>query len=765
MKKSLEQFDWGDTDKEYIDLFTNENLILHTYEQHCPVKTGDVVFDIGANCGSFTYSILDKNPKHVYCIEPSNTLIHSLRNNIGDGPVTLINKAISDKICENRQIEENGVFIYHNNGDSYSTTTFKQIIKENNINKIDFLKFDCEGGEYFIFTKENYNFIKNNVTHFAGEWHINDHENSIERFIEFRNLYLQEYKELYVYDRTGTEITQDIFNDEFLYNFREYWKSSYLGQFIIYVTYNKNKLTNFPPVYYISLSDSIDRQQSFENQFILNGIENVKMIEAYDGRIEDYRYKPDIVNGLHFGSLDSGGIAVIISHLKAISEWYYNSDSDYGIFFEDDMSIDSVNDWNFTWDDFISILPENWKAIQLSLIKDNITQDDMKLNKRLWWNWSAGSYLIRRNYAKELIDYFYQNEKYYLKIKGDDNTIPCIEHCLFSLAFENVYTIPLFYENINFVSTFYQHFIQNTHKKNQIESSNYARYWWKIKGKELSLDSLKLFDSQNKTIKGIHLNDKLINFPPVNFISIEESEDRRKSLYQQFDKYGIKNITPHIYKKYNDNDHKIIEGPLVNYTGKGVVTSHLKAIKEWYENTNEPYAFFCEDDLSLDTVKYWNFTWDEFFNSLPKDWKIIQLCLIREDMFVFFNPEVKLRNRCWCDWSSCAYLISREHAKYLVENYYPDDYIHLEYKGTDKKIRERERDSFWFLLPQSENIVYSYFGDGISTNNYSFPLFVESIFKPTWRDNDTQINKKCRNEILTWWELKGKYKTLDDLKL
>ena len=758
MKKPLDQFDWGDTDQEYIQLFTNENLIFNTYEQHCPVKSGDIVFDIGANCGSFTYSILDKNPKHVYCVEPSNTLIHSLRNNVGDGPVTLINKAIGDENCENKTIAENGVFIYQNDGDVYSTITLKQLIKENNISKIDFLKFDCEGGEYSIFTKENYNFIKNHVIHFAGEWHINDHENSIERFIEFRNLYLQDYKELYVYDRTGKEITQDIFDDEFLYHFREYWKETYIGQFIIYVTYEQNKLTNFPPVYYISLSDSTDRQQAFEKQFLLNGIENVKMIEAYDGRKDDYRYKPDVVDGLHFETLDSGGIAATISHLKAIIEWYNNSYSDYAIFFEDDMSIESVNDWNFTWDEFISSLPENWKAIQLSLIKDGITQDDMKLNQRVWWNWSAGSYLIKRNYAKELIEHFYQNEKFYLKIKEEDNTIPCIEHCLFALGIGYVYTIPLFYENINFVSTFYQHFIQKTHKDLQIDSSNYVKYWWKIAGLNKSLDDLRLMYNHN-TIP--HIEGKLKNFPSVNFISIEESEDRRKVLYQQFEKYGITDITPHIYKKYRDEDHKIIEGPLVNHNGKGPVTSHLKAIKEWYENTDEPYTFFCEDDLSLDTVKYWNFTWDEFFTSLPENWDIVQLCLIREDMFIFFNPEVKLRHRFLCDWSACAYLITRKHAENLIKNYYPDDYIHLEYKGTDKEFRENEYSSFWFLLPQVENMVYSSFGGG----NFVFPLFVENIFEPTWRNDENWINRKCRNEILEWWDLKGSNKTLNDLML
>ena len=179
----------------------------------------------------------------------------------------------------------------------------------------------------------------------------------------------------------------------------------------------KEKLINFPPIYYITLSDSVNRQKLFEEQFFLNGIKNVNMVEAYDGRKINYCEENNIVGGQYLHQMDSGQIAATISHLKAISEWYYNSNSEYAIFFEDDMLIESVNDWNFTWDEFISILPENWKTIQLSLIKDNIKQDDMKLNSRNWWNWSAGSYLIRRNYAKELIDHFYKDNKYFLQIK------------------------------------------------------------------------------------------------------------------------------------------------------------------------------------------------------------------------------------------------------------------------------------------------------------------------------------------------------------
>ena len=725
----------------------------------------------------------------------------------------------------------------------------------------------------------------------------------------------------------------------------------------------KNKLTNFPPVYYISLSDSIDRQQSFENQFLLNGIENVKMIEAYDGRETNYCIQNDTVDGIYFHQMDSGGIAAAISHLKAIEEWYNSSDSEYAIFFEDDMAIQSANDWNFTWEDFVSALPKDWKAIQLSLIKElGIEDSDMKLNQREWWNWSAGSYLIRRNYAKELIEHFLQENKYYLKIKDHDELIPSIEYCLFSLANVDAYTIPLFYENTNFVSTFYQHFIEQTHKGSQIDSSNYVKYWWKIKGQDKNLDelihmeniqddkSMKIvqigtnkanddlsnyllsnydelkfglfvdanilhiddikncyskfknieignvaiktplqnqntltiyyhtnehphysmascdiehikkhmtwcphlqggeiksfevdcitleellekhsiyeidwlyldvegidaeilltFDWSKYRIKRVefeHLHlgyyksaiknmmigmgyeqvdslheydwafenkniifetEKLKNFPSVNFVSIEESQERRDILYEMFEEYGIQKVTPHIYKRYSDEDHKIIEGPLINHTGKGVVTSHLKAIREWYESTDEEYTFICEDDFSFDSVKYWNFTWQDFFDSLPQDWNIIQLCLIREDMFCFFNPEVKLRSRCWCDWSNCAYLISRKHAENLIKNYYPDDFIHLEYKGTDKELREKEENFYWFIFPHVENIIYSPLEE-VQGGIYTFPLFVENVsFKSTWSGRDDNwLNRYSRDEIMNWWKTKGRNKILNDLKL
>lgn len=534
MNKSFNEFNWGQTNQEYINLFSTENFINRIYEKHYKIQKDDVIVDVGSNYGSFSLSIQDSQPNHIYCIEPSSTIFDVLKENLNHMPCTFINKAIGCDDDEKKLIG-NENFIYHQNEPHFSTIKFKTFLETYNIKKIDFLKFDCEGGEFHIFNEENLDFIKNNVKNIAGEYHITYHSNSVENFINFRNNYLKDLKEfdkLYIYDRDDNNITENIFDDDYVRLFEQNsWNTNpYRGQFMIYANFEKNnlnqKLINFPPVYYISLKDSIDRQKVFEEQFTSNGITNVNMVEAYDGRKVNYTQENDVVSGLHFLQLDSGGIATTISHLKAISDWYKNSDSEYAIFFEDDMTIDSINDWNFTWDEFLSTLPKNWKSIQLSLIKDEITNNDMKLSPRFWWNWSAGSYLIKRNYAKELIDFYCSNEQYFLRVKDEDTTIPCVEHCLFSMAKENAYTIPLFYENINFVSTFYEHFIESTHKNFQVNSSNYVKNWWKLKSKNVFLNNLKLSQLTNKKMNHIYqkpeFGEEWFSFPNLYSKMVEK---------------------------------------------------------------------------------------------------------------------------------------------------------------------------------------------------------------------------------------------------
>lgn len=263
------------------------------------------------------------------------------------------------------------------------------------------------------------------------------------------------------------------------------------------------------------------------------------------------------------------------------------------------------------------------------------------------------------------------------------------------------------------------------------------------------VDSLHEYDwaFENKNL--ISSENKLKNFPSVNFISIDESEDRRNLLYKKFEKYNVFNITPHIFERYDENKHNFI-GNLD--AGKGPVTSHLKAIKEWYFNTDEEYSFFCEDDLSLETVQHWNFTWEDFFNKLPEDWGCVQLAWVREDdVFTFSGGGVSVRSRCWCDWSACAYLIKRSHAKKLISNYYRDDTFTLNYVGDDLNLRPD-----WALRPVAETIIFS-----LLSPVYGFPLFVEDVYNciSTFPDNQREnidYNVKSHDQVVDWWRGDGK---------
>lgn len=248
------------------------------------------------------------------------------------------------------------------------------------------------------------------------------------------------------------------------------------------------------------------------------------------------------------------------------------------------------------------------------------------------------------------------------------------------------------------------------------------------------------------------INNKLEGLEPINFISIEESSDRRKNLTKQFEKYGIDKLIPHIFKRYHEYNHKL-SGRFIcdlHENSKGPVTSHIKAIKDWYYSNNDDYAFFCEDDLSLETVDYWSFTWKEFLEKLPSDWECVQLTWVKA-----YPANVEFRKRFGDDWNCAAYIMKREYAKKIIDNYYlNDDEFNLDIKDTN-------------LIPIVENILFCN-----SDKVYNVPIFVEDVknVKSTYFGKDpTEINGQGEYHwesydcVTKWWKNKGQYLNLKDI--
>ena len=133
------------------------------------------------------------------------------------------------------------------------------------------------------------------------------------------------------------------------------------------------------------------------------------------------------------------------------------------------------------------------------------------------------------------------------------------------------------------------------------------------------------------------MQNKLDGFPIVNYISLKECVERRESLESNFIKNGVSTFNALISDRFSKCSDIVTGNNLGNMTeGEiGCSVSHIKAIKYWHDNTTEPYGFFCEDDLSLETIEFWEFTWKEFIDQLPNDWDCVQLLCIRNEFKTF----------------------------------------------------------------------------------------------------------------------------------
>ena len=231
--------------------------------------------------------------------------------------------------------------------------------------------------------------------------------------------------------------------------------------------------------------------------------------------------------------------------------------------------------------------------------------------------------------------------------------------------------------------------------------------------------------------------NKLEGLPSVRYVTLEDDIFRQNLLTEQFQQY---NITPISIKskRFAESDDIIAGKYADNLTDpvKGCTVSHLKMFKDWYYNTTEDYGFFCEDDLSLETVEHWNFTWREFVRNLPKDWDAVQLLAIRGEF-----DKVCLRERYWDDWAITAYILKREYVKQIIDHCCIGKTYHLQVKDSE-------------IMPIGESLFFTNFG-----KVYTCPLFVENTKINSTNLNDTELengqkpNHHFASEyILNWWK-------------
>ena len=180
---------------------------------------------------------------------------------------------------------------------------------------------------------------------------------------------------------------------------------------------NLDKFMCDVPVYIINLSDSIDRQNSIREEF--KDYNNVRLIEAVDGRNEENFNKKYNVNCINTTNLSLPVIAVICSHIKAIKIAYENN-VDRVCVFEDDVHTDLIKNCNFTLNDVCS-LNDDWECIQLHYTNtgninildyghDDYVRNGLRLMKRTG-DFYMTNYIINRKGMKNLLNQIYVNDE------------------------------------------------------------------------------------------------------------------------------------------------------------------------------------------------------------------------------------------------------------------------------------------------------------------------------------------------------------------
>jgi len=235
---------------------------------------------------------------------------------------------------------------------------------------------------------------------------------------------------------------------------------------------------------------------------------------------------------------------------------------------------------------------------------------------------------------------------------------------------------------------------------------------------------------------------KLRGLPPIYWLNLENDIHRREYMEDQFKYWQIQNHTrisgfdgrvddvcEHLSGRAPDN---------MSQNEIGCCISHLKAIKHFYENTDDEYALIFEDDIVLDIAKFWSFTWKDFVSKLPHDWDCVQLTTICTG-----NIHVQLHHYFINDFSAAAYLITRHHAAKIIKNHIRDEKFKL-----DNGVKPRA---------VSEDTI---FGSG---KTYSIPLFLYrldlgSAIHPEHID---VYHRGSYNALYQFWEQQGFEMSID----
>jgi len=169
----------GSTD---LMAFTHVWLLREYDKPSFKINSNDIIIDIGAHIGLFAlFASQYCKQGQIFCFEPVKENYDLLLENFQLNKITNVkpfNVAVSEKIGEvkiflNEDESGHSMFVSSTKSILIKSTSLKEIIDSNNLDRCDFIKMDCEGVEYEIIDSLPINYF-NKIKKMCIEYHFVD---------------------------------------------------------------------------------------------------------------------------------------------------------------------------------------------------------------------------------------------------------------------------------------------------------------------------------------------------------------------------------------------------------------------------------------------------------------------------------------------------------------------------------------------------------------------------------------------------------------
>lgn len=221
---------------------------------------------------------------------------------------------------------------------------------------------------------------------------------------------------------------------------------------------------------------------------------------------------------------------------------------------------------------------------------------------------------------------------------------------------------------------------------------------------------------------------RLDNFPKIIWINLERSIERKKYMEELLNTNNLINIHISGIDGLNKSelDKICIKNDNITDSENACTCSHLIALKYFIENTDEDEIIIFEDDVSFEFLNLIPYNWSELINHFPKKYDIIQLAVSSSLSITNKLVKISIKNKYF---GTVAYLITRDKAINLLDEYFINNMIDLKYKE----------------MPTSDNIIIS------NENTYCIPIFSYKVSNSTIHTNDLIFQRRSKKQQYSTW--------------